>query len=213
MRHPLLSALGDAGVIATLRAPSPAAAHGAVEALLRGGVRAIEITYSTPDAGTVIADLAGRYGEEIVLGAGTLTTPEQVHEASRAGAAFLVSPGYDPDVVEAVATTGRLSMIGGYTPTEVQHLARIGVDVVKLFPGSLGGPALLRALRGPFPDLAYIPTGGVSPSNLAAWFEAGALAVGAGGELVPRDALARGDFGRITELARSFMGALAAVRG
>ncbi len=212
MAHPLLSVLAEAGVIATLRAPSPATAHAAVGALLRGGVRAIEITYTTPHAGAVIADLAARYGEEIMLGAGTLTTPDQVHEASEAGAAFLVSPGYDADVVEAVAATGRLSMIGGFTPTEVQHLARIGVDVVKLFPGSLGGPALLKALRGPFPDLAYIPTGGVSDTNLAAWFEAGALAVGAGSELVPRDALAHGDLDQITELARRFVRALAAVR-
>lgn len=212
MAHPLLSLLAEAGVIATLRAPSPAAAHAAVSALLRGGVRAIEITYTTPHAGAVIADLAARYGEEILLGAGTLTTPDQVREASDAGAAFLVSPGYDADVVEAVLATRRLSMIGGFTPTEVMRLARIGVDVVKLFPGSLGGPGLLRALRGPFPDLDYIPTGGVSDTNLAAWLEAGALAVGAGSELIPRDALARGDLEQITEQARRFMRAFAAVR-
>ena len=212
MTHHLLPAIREAGVIATLRAPSPEAAYGAVEALVRGGVTAIEVTYSTPDAGTVISELADRFGDSIVLGAGTLTTREQVVEASTSGARFLVSPGFDEEVFNAIVATGAMSMIGGFTPTEVQNLAKRGTEVVKFFPGSLGGPPALKALRGPFPLLTYIPTGGVNAQNLGEWLEAGAVAVGAGSELLPSAALLQGDFEAIEALARQFMAALADAR-
>lgn len=212
MTHALLARISDAGIIATLRAPSNAAAHGAVDALLAGGITAIEVTYTTPDAGTVIAELHERLGDAIILGAGTLTTPEQVREAHAAGAAFFVSPGFDADVYDAIVETGGLSMIGGFTATEVQALAKRGADVVKFFPGSLGGPAALKAMRGPFPGLNYIPTGGVSSANLGEWLAAGATAVGAGGELIPGAALASGDYAAITANAREFVAALAAAR-
>jgi len=211
--HPLLPEVRRAGVVAVLRAASVEVALRAVDAVVRGGVSAVEVTYSTPDVATVLAELARRFGSDVILGAGTLTTSAQVIESSEAGAQFLVSPGFDTDVVTAMSTTGRLTMVGGFTPTEVQRLARSDVDVVKLFPGSLGGPAMLRALRGPFPDLVYVPTGGVTESNLGDWFEAGALAVGAGGELIPRDALAREDYAAVTERAVRFIRALVATRG
>jgi 2-dehydro-3-deoxyphosphogluconate aldolase/(4S)-4-hydroxy-2-oxoglutarate aldolase len=212
MPHAELARIVDAGVIATLRAPSREAALGAVDALLAGGVTAIEVTYTTPDAGGVIAALHERYGEDIVLGAGTLTTVDQVAEARAAGAAFLVSPGNDPEVVDVIIDSGALSMIGGFTATEVQLLAKRGVDVVKFFPGSLGGPAALRAVRGPFPSLTYIPTGGVNAANLGEWLAAGAVAVGAGSELVPAAALASGDHAAVTGRAVEFMAALAVAR-
>lgn len=213
MTHPLLEDVRRAGVVAVLRAPSVEVALHAVDAVVRGGVTAIEVTYSTPEVTTVLAELARRFGDDVVLGAGTLTTPAQVCESSQAGARFLVSPGFDADVVAAMRTTGGLTMVGGFTPTEVQNLARSGVDVVKLFPGSLGGPATLRALRGPFPDLVYVPTGGVNEANLADWFAAGALAIGAGSELIPKDALATGDYDAITRRATRFVRALVAARG
>lgn len=212
MTHPLLPAVHKAGVIATLRAPTADAAYGAVEALVRGGVTAIEVTYSTPDAGTVIAGLDARFGTDIVLGAGTLTTTTQVSEARDAGARFLVSPGFDAEVFDAIVATGTMSMIGGFTPTEVQNLAKRGADVVKFFPGSLGGPGALKALRGPFPDLTYIPTGGVNAENLGQWLAAGAIAVGAGSELIPAAALAQGDFDTVETLAGRFMTAMAEAR-
>lgn len=213
MTHAHLSRIADAGIIATLRAPSEEAALGAVDALLSGGITAIEVTYTTPGAGSVIATLAERFGDDIVLGAGTITTLEQVAEASAAGAGFLVSPGNDPEIVDAILASGALSMIGGFTPTEIQLLIKRGVDVVKFFPGSLGGPAALKAVRGPFPGPAYIPTGGVNAGNIGEWFAAGALAVGAGSDLIPAAALAAGDYDVIAEKAREFMAALRAVRG
>ena len=212
MTHALLPSIADAGIIATLRAPNADAAYGAVDALVTGGITAIEVTYTTPGAGAVIAGLAERFGDAIILGAGTLTTVEQVEESAASGAVFFVSPGLDDDVFEAIVATGGLSMIGGFTATEVQRLAKLGADVVKFFPGSLGGPAALKAIRGPFPSLTYIPTGGVNATNLGDWFAAGAVAVGAGGDLIPAAALVDGDFAKIEALARSFVDALAAAR-
>ncbi len=212
MVHPLLQPLGTAGVIATLRAPDAERALTAVEALVGAGITAIEVTYTTPDAGAVIAQVSQRYGDSVLLGAGTLTETDQVREAFDNGARFLVSPGYDREVVDAIVATGALSMVGGFTPTEVQQLRRVGVDVVKLFPGSLGGPAMLRALRGPFPGLTYIPTGGVNAENLGAWLAAGAHAVGAGSELLPAAAIAAGDQATLAAKAEEFLAALADAR-
>lgn len=212
MPHASLPAISDAGVIATLRAPSADAAYRAVDALVEEGLVAIEVTYTTPDAGAVIAGVAERFGDHVLLGAGTLTTVAQVEEARSAGAVFLVSPGFDDEVTPAIMASGALSMIGGYTPTEVQRLRRIGVDVVKFFPGSIGGPAALKALRGPFPDVTYIPTGGVNAENLGDWLAAGAVAVGAGSELLPAAAVRDGDAETIRANARHFLQALRTAR-
>lgn len=212
MYHPLLARIAESGVIATLRAPNESTAISIVDSLVEGGITAIEVTYTTPSAGAVIAAVRSRFGPVIVLGAGTLTAATQVAEAHAAGAEFLVSPGFDTDVVDAIEHTGALSMIGAFTATEVQGLAKRGVDVVKFFPGSLGGPAALRSLRGPFPNLTYIPTGGVSVSNLGDWFVSGAVAVGAGSELIPAAAVAERDFSAITDRAREFLAALGEAR-
>ena len=212
MPHASLPAISDAGVIATLRAPSADAAYRAVDALVEEGLVAIEVTYTTPDAGAVIAGVAERFGDRVLLGAGTLTTVAQVEEARSAGAVFLVSPGFDDEVTPAIMASGALSMIGGYTPTEVQRLRRLGVDVVKFFPGSIGGPAALKALRGPFPDVTYIPTGGVNAENLGDWLAAGAVAVGAGSELLPAAAVRDGDAETIRANARHFLQALRTAR-
>ena len=208
----VLDDLRDAGVIATLRAPSTEAALGAVEALIAGGVRAVEVTYTTPNVPEVLRALQERHGDDVLLGAGTLLDPHQAAEAADAGAEYLVSPGIDDELVAAMQATGKVTMGGAMTPTEVMRARRLGVDVVKLFPGALGGPAHLKALRAPLPDLAYMPTGGVSADNLHEWFAAGAIAVGAGGELCPATALASGDFDAVRERAERFSAALAAYR-
>jgi len=212
MTHALLPAIADAGIIATLRAPNADAAYGAVDALVKGGITAIEVTYTTPGAGAVISGLAERFGDAIMLGAGTLTTVEQVEESAASGAVFFVSPGLDEEIFDSIVATEGLSMIGGFTATEVQRLAKLEADVIKFFPGSLGGPAALKAIRGPFPGLTYVPTGGVNATNLGDWLAAGAIAVGAGSDLIPAAALVDGDFAKIEALARSFVDALAAAR-
>jgi 2-dehydro-3-deoxyphosphogluconate aldolase/(4S)-4-hydroxy-2-oxoglutarate aldolase len=202
-----LAELRRTTVVAVLRAPSAAAALGATEALLAGGVRGIEITYSTPDAAEVIAEIRRRHGDEVYLGAGTVLTAAHAEESAAAGAQFLVSPGTHPELAAAMLATGLTVLSGALTPSEVMAALAAGVHVVKLFPASLGGPALLRALRGPFPDVPFVPTGGVNPGNLADWLAAGAVAVGAGSELCSASAMASGDWARVTASAQEFAAA------
>lgn len=205
-RREVLDWLGAAVVVAVLRAPTADGARRAVTALVAGGIEAVEVTYTTPDAAEVVGWAVREYGDRIVVGAGTLTDRAQAREATDAGARFLVSPGNDPDVTDAMVATGLLAMPGALTPTEVMAVAGRGdVDVVKIFPGSLGGPSYLKALRGPFPQVRFMPTGGVSPATLGEWLAAGAVAVGAGGELCPPAAIAAGRYDELTDRATAFV--------
>lgn len=207
-----LSRTRAAGVLAVLRAPSAESAIDAAEAIIRGGITGIEVTYSTPDAPTVIRELIARHGERACIGAGTVTTPEQAAAAADAGAEFLVSPGTLPDLTRAMLETGLVTMTGALTPTEVMSALSLGVDVVKVFPASLGGPSYLSALRGPFPDAPLMPTGGVKPENLSEWFAAGAVAVGAGGDLANSASIAASDWDDLERRAALFAASLAGVR-
>lgn len=196
------------GLIAVLRAPSEALALRMVDALVAGGVTGIEITYSTPNAADVVRSLDDIHGSRILLGMGTLTRPEQVDEARAAGARFIVSPHTKASLAEAMVGSGLATMIGALSPTEVEEAHALGADVVKIFPASLAGPAYLKSLRGPFPDIPMMPSGGVSAANIGEWFEAGAVAVSAGGELCPVDWASQGRFDAITNRAREFAAAL-----
>jgi 2-dehydro-3-deoxyphosphogluconate aldolase/(4S)-4-hydroxy-2-oxoglutarate aldolase len=207
-----LARIQQAGVLAVLRGPSPELTVQAVEALVAGGVIGIEITYSTPKAAQVVGTLRDRYGDDIVLGMGTLTEPKHAAEALEAGASFIVSPHTEAELAHAMVATGLPVMMGGLTPTEVLLAHRLGSDVVKLFPGSLGGPAYMKALKGPFPHIPMMPTGGVSKENVGVWFKAGAVAVGAGSELCPKEMLMAGRFDEISALAQDFVRAIAAAR-
>ena len=207
-----LQKVSGTGVFAVLRAPSAEAAIEASRALVRGGITGLEVTYSTPDAPAVIRDLVAEFGDLAHVGAGTVTTAAQAEEAVAAGADFLVSPGTVPSLTEAMLATGATVMTGAMTPSEVMTAVDLGTHVVKLFPASVGGPALLKALRGPFPDAPIMPTGGVSSANLSEWFAAGAVAVGAGGDLVSGKALAAGDWAAVEATAREFAASLKEAR-
>lgn len=207
-----LSRARAAGVLAVLRAPSATSALDTAEAIIRGGVTGIEVTFSTPDAPAVIRELIARHGDAACIGAGTVTTPEQATDAADAGAEFLVSPGTLPDLTRTMVETGKVVMTGALTPSEVMSALALGVDIVKIFPASLGGPSYLGALRGPFPDAPLMPTGGVNPGNLAEWFAAGAVAVGAGGDLANSASIAASDWDDIEQRSRRFAAALASVR-
>ena len=190
------------GIVAVVRAPSAATAIAGVEALVRGGVTGIEITFSTPETPRVIAHLADRFGASIMLGAGTIIRPEQAAEAAIAGADFLVSPGVSHTVARAMIDTGLMTMLGALTPSEVMAAVELGADVVKIFPAGVAGPKLISSFRGPFPDVAMMPTGGVSTANLAAWLATGVVAVGAGSELISPADLAAGRFDVIQQRAQ-----------
>lgn len=207
-----LAVLTATAVLAVVRAPSPASAVRATEALVAGGVTGIEITYSTPDAVRVIAELTDKFGDQIYLGAGTVRTPKQATDAVAAGARFLVSPGTVPDLTRAMIDTGTIVMSGALTASEVMVADDLGVDVIKIFPAALGGPSYFGALRGPFPDVAMMPTGGVNPGNLSEWFGVGAVAVGAGSDLCSGKDLAAGRYDEVERKARDFSAALSAWR-
>ena len=207
-----LDAIHTQGLLAVLRGPTPELTVQMVDALVAGGVTGIEITYTTPQATDVVRTLAAKYGNAILLGMGTLTAPYQAAEATDAGARFLVSPHVDVDLAATMVATHLPTMMGALTPSEIMAARKLGADVVKLFPGSLGGPGFLKALRGPFPDLLIMPTGGVNIDNVGEWFAAGAFAVGAGGDLCPTAWAKEGRFDAITARARDFVAAVAAAR-
>ncbi len=203
-----LNRLSALGLVAVIRGPSPELTVKMVKALVAGGVSGIEITYSTPHAEEVVRLLDQQFGEKIVLGMGTLTAPEQAESAKAAGARFLVSPVCEPALGKAMVATGLATMIGALTPTEVFQAFQMGSDVVKIFPGSLAGPSYVKALKGPFPNIPLMPTGGVSVTNVGEWFAAGVFGVGAGSELCPPALAKEGKFDEITQKAREFVEAV-----
>jgi len=207
-----LERVRELGLLAVIRGPSPEITVDTVDALIEGGVFGIEITYTTPDAAEVVKTLDEKFGEDILLGMGTLTRVEQVDEAREAGARFIVSPHLEPSLADAMVRSGLGVMIGALTPSEIVKAYSMGSDVVKVFPGSLGGPSYMKALRGPFPDIPMMPTGGVNPDNLVAWFQAGAIAVGTGSSLCPSAWAKEGRFKEITHRAKEFVAAVDASR-
>ncbi len=208
-----LESIRKLGLLAVIRGPSREGTLQIVEALVEGSVTGIEITFTTPQATEVVATLRQRFGERILLGMGTLTEIRQVDQAVQAGAQFLVSPHIDLELGSAMVASGLAVMIGAFTPSEVMQAHRLGSDVVKLFPGSLGGPEYMQALRGPFPNIPMMPTGGVNENNLKQWFAAGAFAVGAGSNLTPKELIKQGQFAEISEIARKFAVAVQSSRG
>ena len=201
------------GIVPVIRAASPALALRAAEAVLAGGISVFEITMTVPDAPAVIKELSARLGARAVVGAGTVLDAEAAGRCIDAGAAFVVSPGFDPATVAAAHARGVPAMPGALTPTEVIAAWKAGADMVKIFPASaVGGPKYLRALRGPLPDVKLLPTGGVNAATAADYIAAGAAALGVGSELVDPAALARGDDALLTTRARELLDAVAAAR-
>lgn len=179
------------------------------KALVEGGSHIIEITMTVQGALEAMRDLAGNLPPEVVLGAGTVTHSSTARAAVEAGARFLVSPCLSLDVVETASSMGVLVISGAMTPKEILSAWRAGASLVKVFPvGPLGGPSYIRAIKGPFPEIPLVPTGGVSPSNARDYILAGASAVGMGGELVDRESLARKDWGKISQRTKEVMSQL-----
>ena len=201
----ILEKVKELGLLAVIRGPSAELTVKMVEALVEGGVKGIEITYSTPDAEEVVRALSQKFSSDILLGMGTLTKPDQAVSAKAAGANFLVSPICEDALVKSMVESGLLTMAGALTPTEVFKAYSMGVDIVKVFPGSLGGPTYIKALKGPFPYIPMMPTGGVNAANAAEWFAAGVVAVGAGSELCPPQLAKDGKFSEISQKAAEFV--------
>jgi len=203
-----VSTLREVGIIPIIRASSADVVMPIAEALLQAGVTVAEITMTVPHAIDAIGAVAKRFPDKVLIGAGTVTDAETARRAVDAGAEFIVSPCLVPEVIEAAQRADVAVLPGALTPGEVFAAFRHGADMVKVFPAqSVGGAAYLRALRGPFPDIPLVPTGGVTLENLAEMFQAGAAAVGVGTELISQDALARRDYAAIGALAKQFLAA------
>jgi 2-dehydro-3-deoxyphosphogluconate aldolase/(4S)-4-hydroxy-2-oxoglutarate aldolase len=209
-KEEILQRISTEGLLAVLRGPDPETTVKMVEALIAAGVVGIEITFTTPGALAVVERLKEDFGERILLGMGTLTRAEHAQQAKDAGASFIVSPSCMPELGQAMAETGLPMMLGALTPTEIQTAYEMGSDVVKVFPGSLVGPAYFKAIQGPYPQIRLMPTGGVSADNAEEWFRAGAFAVGAGGNLCPKKLVLEGRFEEITRIAHDFLAAVRA---
>ena len=199
--------IGEIGIVPVVRASSVDEANRAVEAICAGGIPAVEITMTVPGAVEVIRDLAKHSSpNELLVGAGTVLNPEQAQRCLDAGAQFLVSPGFNAKTVALAAAERRLIMAGALTPTEVIAAWEAGADFIKIFPaGNVGGPKYIKALKGPLPDVPLIPTGGVNLQTAAEFLEAGAAALGIGGELVHPGHLKSGNTQAIVDAARTFV--------
>lgn len=204
--------IADTGIIPVVRASSPELALAASRAVAAGGISVVEITMTVPGAVGLISEIS-RSLPEILIGAGTVLDAQTARDCLDAGAQFLVSPGFDPETVALAIREGVLMMAGALTPTEVIGAWRAGVDFVKIFPcGNVGGPSYIKALKSALPQIPMVPTGGVNLTTAAAFLEAGASALGVGGELIPASVLKSGGFDTITELARQYLGIVSKTR-
>jgi len=201
------------GLVPVLRARSVAEAHALVEAIVAGGVTVIEVTMTVPGAIDLLRDLKAKYGSEVLLGSGTVTTAAQAQATIEAGAEFVVSPSLHLEVIAKTKELGKVSIPGGLTPTEVITAWEAGADYVKVFPCSaMGGASYLKALKAPFPHIKLIPTGGVTVATAADFLKAGAEALGVGSDLVNATAIAEGKPWIVTDLAKAYLDVIGQAR-
>ena len=201
------------GIMPVLRARSEREGHALVEALVAGGITVMEVTMTVPRAVELLRELKKEFGDRLLLGSGTVTEAEQAAATIEAGAEFVVSPSFHPEVVRTTKDLEKVSIPGALTPTEAITAWREGADYVKIFPCSaVGGASYLRALLAPFPELKLIPTGGVTLGTAADFLKAGARALGVGTDLVDPKAIEEGRPEKVTEMARAYVEVVAKFR-
>jgi 2-dehydro-3-deoxyphosphogluconate aldolase / (4S)-4-hydroxy-2-oxoglutarate aldolase len=213
MQQDILSRILRCGIVAVVRAEKGDQLVEVAEALLAGGVEAIEVTFTVPAAHRVIERVAERLGDRIILGAGTVLDSETARIAFLSGAHYIVAPNVNVEVIRLCRRYSKPVMPGALTPTEVLTAWEAGADVVKIFPSELTGPKYLKALHGPLPHVRLMPTGGVTLETAADYLKAGACALGVGSSLVDPKAVATGQFQKIEALAREFVQIVRDTRG
>ena len=211
-RNRIVEALKSAGLIAVVRARSTEQAVPLSRALLDGGIRAIEITFSTPNAPKAIKEVIKTFGDEAIVGVGTVIQNEQCQAALDAGAQFVVTPITRTELIPMVQASDRPIMVGAYTPTEAQTAYESGADMVKIFPADGLGPKYIKALRAPLPHLPIVPTGGVNLDTMEAFLKAGCVALGVGSSLLTRTIMEENDWPSLTALARQYSDSLEKIR-
>jgi 2-dehydro-3-deoxyphosphogluconate aldolase / (4S)-4-hydroxy-2-oxoglutarate aldolase len=200
-------------VIPVVRVSTREQAACAAEGIVEAGINVVEITLTVPGAVQIIEDLARKYGEKLLVGAGTVLDAETCRLAILAGADFIVSPAFDARVLEVTRTYGKICMPGALTPTEALAAWRAGADLVKIFPcNSVGGPSYIKSLKGPFPQIEVVVTGGVNLENVGQFLAAGVAAVGVGEIIFAQEAIKTGNVAVITANARRFVEAIKSAR-
>ena len=212
-RHEDLSRVAGSGIVAVLRSTSSEQLVEVARALYEGGVEVLEVTFTVPRALEIIAAVRKALPDQVLLGAGTVLDPETARAAFLAGAEFLVAPTVNPDVIKLAHRYDKLVMPGAFTPTEILTAWEAGADIIKVFPADIGGPAYLKTLHGPLPQVRLLPTGGVNLATIADFLKAGACAVGLGSALVEPKAVEAGDMDRITSLAQQYVEIVRQARG
>jgi len=196
-----LAIIRRTGVIAIMRTQSSKQLLSAADAIRQGGVCAIEVTMTTPGALSLIERAVARYGQDVLFGAGTVLDAESARAAILSGAQFIVAPTLDKDLISLCRRYSVPVIPGVYTPTEALTAWQRGADMVKIFPSSVGGPAYIKALKAPLPQIDMIPVGGVTVDNTAEFIRAGAVAVGVGGALINQKLLDSGELATLTHRA------------
>jgi len=202
----------DSGVVAIVRANSSTELMDVVEAIRRGGVNVIEITMTTPNALEVIRDVSRKFRDEVLTGVGSVLDAETARAAILAGAEFIVAPTLSLETIALCNRYGKVVMPGALTPTEILTAWEAGADLVKIFPSSLGGPAYIKAVKAPLPQIQVVPVGGVGVENAGEFIKAGSAAVAVGGSLVNSKLIAAGKFDEITQTARKLIAEVRAAR-
>jgi len=212
-RPQIFAAIKDIGIVPVVRTSSAEGAIKAIEAIYKGGVRAAEITMTVPGALRALEKVADQFGDKIMLGAGTVLDPETARACMLAGAQFFVTPSLKVSTIEMAKRYSKVICPGALTPTEVLTAWEAGADVVKVFPcGNVGGAKYIKALKGPFPQIEMIPTGGVNLETAGDFLKAGACAVAVGGELVDAKTIQEGRFEVFEERARQYLAVIAKAR-
>lgn len=198
----IIKRIKEEKVVGVIRANDESETIDIVKACIAGNLKIVEITYTIPNAGTVIKNMTDMFGQEVIIGAGTVINKTMCKEAIVAGATFIVSPGFDLKVAKYCRRKKIPYIPGCITPTEMLYAINHGAQIIKLFPGNLFDPSYIKTLKGPFPNIEIMPTGGVNIDNAKTWLEFGACAIGVGSELT-KPAKTK-DFERITEIAKSY---------
>jgi len=211
-REALVRAIQGFGIVAVIRMRDPAKLRAVVDALADGGVRALEVTMTVPNAVALIRELAPTMPEGFLLGAGTVTDAATVDAVVDAGARYVVSPVFRREVIRACHDRGVAVAPGCFTPTEILDAHDAGADIIKVFPATALGPQYIKDIRAPLPQVKLMPTGGVTLDNAGDWIRAGAVAVGVGSALLDTAAIENGRFEVIAENARRIVANVAAAR-
>lgn len=205
MKKNVLAAIEETGLVAIMRGLDENNSLKAAEALVRGGVKALEVTFNTLGASTILKKIVDEFGQAVFVGAGTVTKKEDLECAIEAGASFILAPNFELQIVRATVEAGLVAIPGAFTATEVLAAYRAGASVVKIFPASSVGPKYIRELKGPLNTIPLMPVGGVDINTVNAFIKAGSAALGVGGSLLQADLVARGQWDELTALAKDYL--------